>query len=134
VERVRELIEKELAGFVDEFHVDAMGNLTAVKRAAKDGAPRAMIAAHMDEIGFFVRHIDDKGFIRLQRVGGFDPRTLFARQVTVHASISGKELIGVMNPAGKPIHISTADERSKVPELDAFYVDLGLSGDDVRKQ
>src|SRR5690606_8954765 len=131
-ERVRELIERELEGVVDELSVDAMGNLTAVKRAAKDGSPRAMIAAHMDEIGFFVRHIDDKGFIRLQRVGGFDPRNLFARQVTVHASISGKELIGVMNPAGKPIHISTADERSKVPDIDAFYVDLGQDGDAVR--
>lgn len=133
-ERVRELIEQELAGVVDDLSVDAMGNLTAVKRAAKDGAPKAMIAAHMDEIGFFVRHIDDKGFIRLQRVGGFDPRNLFARQVTVHASLAGKELIGVMNPAGKPIHISTAEERSKVPELDAFYVDLGLDAESVRKQ
>lgn len=131
-ERVRELIERELEGVVDDLSVDAMGNLTAVKRAAKDGAPKAMVAAHMDEIGFYAKHIDDKGFIRVQKVGGFDPRNLFARQVTVHASLAGKEIIGVMNPAGKPIHISTADERSKVPELDAFYVDLGLDAASVR--
>src|SRR5690554_3557921 len=56
-ERVRELIEKELKGVVDELTVDAMGNLTAIKRSTKDGAPKAMIAAHMDEIGFYVRHI-----------------------------------------------------------------------------
>jgi len=131
-ERVRALIEKELAGVVDELTVDAMGNLTALKRSTKDGAPRAMIAAHMDEIGFYVRHIDDRGFVRVQKVGGFDPRNLFARQVTIHASKSDEELIGVMNPGGKPIHISTPEERKKVPDLDAFYVDLGLSGDDVR--
>lgn len=131
-ELVRELIEKELEGVVDDLSVDAMGNLTAVKRAATEGAPKAMVAAHMDEIGFFVKHIDDKGFIRVQKVGGFDPRNLFARQVTVHASLTGDALIGVMNPAGKPIHISTADERSKVPDIDAFYVDLGQDGDAVR--
>lgn len=131
-ERVRQLIEQELAGVVDELTVDNMGNLTAVKRAATSNAPKAMVAAHMDEIGFYVRHIDDRGFVRVQRVGGFDPRNLFARQVTVHASKSGEELIGVMNPGGKPIHISTAEERKKVPEFDAFYVDLGLSGEDVK--
>src|SRR5680860_1044846 len=131
---VRELIEQELKGTVDVLSVDAMGNLTAIKRAAKEGAPKAMVAAHMDEIGFFVKYIDDKGFIRVQKVGGFDPRNLFARQVTVHASLAGKQLIGVMNPAGKPIHISTAEERAKVPELESFYVDLGLDGEAVRKQ
>ena len=133
-ERVRELIEKELAGAVDDLSVDSMGNLTALKRAAAADAPKVMIAAHMDEIGFYVRHIDDKGFVRVQKVGGFDPRNLFARQVTVHASLSGEELTGVMNPGGKPIHISTAEERKKVPELDAFYVDLGLDGEAVRSK
>ncbi len=131
-DRVRELIEAELRGVVDVLETDAMGNLHAVKRAPKDGAPRAMVAAHMDEIGFFVKFIDDKGFLRVHQVGGFDPRNLFARQVTVHASLSGEELVGVMNPAGKPIHISTQEERSKVPQLSDFFVDLGLGVDDVK--
>lgn len=130
-EQVRQLIEAELEGVVDDLSVDALGNLTAVKRGGK-GAPKAMVAAHMDEIGFYVRFVDDRGFVRLQQVGGFDPRNLFARQVTVHASLSGEELTGVLNPAGKPIHISTAEERSKVPQLADFYVDLGLDADAVR--
>lgn len=131
-ERVRAIVRAELEGLVDEISVDALGNLTAVKRSGKDGAPKVMVAAHMDEIGFIVRHVDDKGFIRVQQLGGFDPRNLFARQVHVHASISGETLIGVMNPAGKPIHISTPEERTKVPTLDQFYVDLGLPGDQVK--
>src|SRR5690554_868148 len=128
-EQVREIIEAELSGVVDVLETDAMGNLHAVKRG-EDGAPRAMVAAHMDEIGFYVKFIDDKGFIRIQNVGGFDPRNLFARQVTVHASLSDEELMGVMNPAGKPIHISTPEERSKVPLVADFYVDLGLAPDE----
>lgn len=131
-EKVREIIEAELEGVVDAMETDAMGNLHAVKRAKADGAPRAMIAAHMDEIGFLVKFVDDKGFLRVQQLGGFDPRNLFARQVTVHASLSREELVGVMNPAGKPIHISTPEERSKVPQIADFFVDLGLSADDVK--
>src|SRR5690606_5151437 len=131
-EKVREIIEAELEGVVDAMETDAMGNLHAVKRAKADGAPRAMIAAHMDEIGFLVKFVDDKGFLRVQQLGGFDPRNLFARQVTVHASLSGEELVGVMNPSGKPIHISTQEERSKVPQLSDFFVDLGLGVDDVK--
>ncbi len=129
-ERVREIIAAELEGLVDVLETDAMGNLHAVKRAG-DGAPRAMVAAHMDEIGFYVKFIDDKGFIRLQQVGGFDPRNLFARQVIVHASLSNEDLPGVMNPASKPIHISTPEERSKIPLIADFYVDLGLAPDEV---
>lgn len=131
-ERVRELIESELQGIVDVLETDAMGNLHAVKRSRKKNAPRAMVAAHMDEIGFFVKFVDDKGFIRVQQVGGFDPRNLFARQVTVHASVSGEELAGVLNPSGKPIHISTPEERSKVPQVSDFFVDLGLTPDEVK--
>ena len=130
-ERVREIIEAELEGVVDELDTDSMGNLHAVKHVG-DGAPRAMVAAHMDEIGFYVKFVDDKGFLRLQQVGGFDPRNLFARQVVVHASLSEEELLGVMNPAGKPIHISTPEERSKVPLLADFYVDLGLEPEEVK--
>jgi len=133
-EQVRQIIEAELSGITDEVSTDALGNLTAIKRAGKKNAPKVMVAAHMDEIGFFVRFIDDKGFIRVQQVGGFDPRNLFARQVIVHASLSGKELIGVMNPAGKPIHISTPEERNKVPPLTEFYIDLGMDVERVRSR
>lgn len=133
-ERVRELIETELAGVVDEFHTDAMGNLHAIKHGKTAAAKKVMIAAHMDEIGFVVKFIDDDGFMRVQPVGGFDARNLFARQVTVHASRSNEDLFGVMNPGGKPIHISTPEERSKVPGMEMFFVDVGLSGDEVKEK
>lgn len=133
-ERVRELIEQELAGVVDEFHTDAMGNLHAIKKGATADAKKVMIAAHMDEIGFVVKYIDENGFMRIQPVGGFDPRNLFARQVTVHASKSGEDLFGIMNPGGKPIHISTPEERSKVPGMEMFFVDIGLDGDEVKEK
>src|SRR5579885_3600992 len=60
-ERIRELVISELRPLVDELQVDALGNVTAIKRGS--GNRRVMLAAHMDEIGFMVRHIDDDGFL-----------------------------------------------------------------------
>jgi endoglucanase len=91
-----------------------------------------MIAAHMDEIGFYVRHVDEKGFIWLNPAGGFDARNLFSRRVLV--CTDGGDFVGVMNPGGKPIHISSPEDRKKVPELEEFFVDIGMPADDVKKQ
>jgi putative aminopeptidase FrvX len=135
-ERVREIVKRELRGVVDEISEDAMGNLIALKRATetkKNSSPRkVMLSAHMDEIGFIVKFIDDKGFLRVQQLGGFDPRNLFARQVVV--CTKDGDLPGILQPAGRPIHISSAEERGKNPEIKQFFVDTGLSADEVKKK
>ncbi len=124
--RVRKLVLSELAGLADEVETDNMGNVYAIKRGTdKD---RVMIGAHMDEIGFMVTHIDDKGFIRFTTLGGFDPKTLTAQRVIIH----GKEdIIGVM--ASKPIHVMTPDERNKVAKLEDYYIDTGRKVEDVKE-
>lgn len=66
-DQVREVVIAELHSLVDEIRIDVIGNVVATKRG--NGKPRVMIAAHMDEIGFFVKHIDDHGFLRLQPEG-----------------------------------------------------------------
>lgn len=131
-ERVRALIRDALDGLVDEIRVDAMGNLVA-RKVGPEGAPRVMVSAHMDEIGFVVRHVDENGFLRLHNLGGFDRRNLFARHVAVHGR-QERPLIGVLNPAGKPLHVSSAEDRKKIPEMAEFTVDLGLDADAVRGQ
>ena len=83
-----------------------------------------MLLCHMDEIGFLVSHITDKGFIYVQPVGGFDARNLFSRRVLV--STDDGDLKGVMNPGGRPVHIATPEERKKVPEVSEFIIDMGL--------
>ena len=122
--RVRELIRAEVEGLFDHVESDPMGSLICRRNARDNGAPRVMLLCHMDEIGFLVSHVTEKGFAYLQPVGGFDPRNLFSRRVTV--CTDGGDLPGVMNPGGKPIHISTPEERKKVPEISEFFVDLGL--------
>jgi len=93
---VRALVREELAGLVDELSVDALGNVVGVKKGR--GGPRVMVAAHMDEIGFWVKHIDDKGFLRLHPVGGFDPRVLLAQRVIVHGYGGGQHRLRRRGP------------------------------------
>ena len=139
-DRIRAVIEKHIvaSGLFDEVSTDAMGSLIAVRKARPaDGATskapiKVMLAAHMDQIGFLVRHIDDNGFARVNPVGGFDTRNLFARKCRV-CSGSG-DLPGVMNPGGRPIHIATEDEKKKVPLIGDFFVDLGMDADAVRSK
>jgi endoglucanase len=129
-ERVRRLVIDELKPLVDDIKVDALGNVVAFKKGKTDR--RVMLAAHMDEIGFMVRYIDERGFLRVQPLGGFDPRVLVAQRVLVHPA-SGEPLRGVLTPATKPIHL-LGDEKPGAPKLEEFYVDLGLSGEQVRER
>ena len=135
-ERVRDILKKETKDLFDEVKTDTLGNLIATKRPkGKNGskAKRVLIACHMDEIGFYVRHVDEKGFLRIQNVGGFDTRNLFARRVRVQAS-NGGDLFGLMNPSGRPTHIAKDEEKKKIPEIGEFYVDLCLPPEDVKKK
>ena len=126
-DQVRALILEELRSLTDEVSVDRLGNIIALKRGKSER--RVMLAAHMDEIGFIVKHIDSRGFIRIQPVGGFDPRVLFAQRVLVHG-YAGQTLRGVLMPASKPIHL-LGDEKPAA-KLDDLFIDLGLTGEQVR--
>ncbi len=124
--RIREVIRKELKSLVDEIRVDRLGNLIGFKKG--DGKTRVMISAHMDQIGFMVAHIDDKGFISINPTGGFDPRTLMAQRVIVHGK---KDLPGVIG--SKPKHILSEEEMKKPLKIENFFVDLGLPANEVKK-
>jgi endoglucanase len=127
---IRAVVVDEMRTIVDDVTIDSLGNAVGVRSG--DGGPKVMIAAHMDEIGFFVSHIDDKGFLRLQPVGGFDARVLIAQRVLVHGH-AGETLRGALQIAAKPIHLLDPSD-IKPPKVDELFVDLGLSADAVREK
>jgi putative aminopeptidase FrvX len=145
-ERVRALIEQEIKGLFDEVRTDAMGSLictrhprsatrkggTKLPKSGAGKATRVALLCHMDQIGFYVRHIDDKGFLRVAAAGGFDTRNLFSRRVTLVTK--GGDIPAAMNPGGRPIHISSEEDRKKVPLVKEFIVDTGLPADEVKKR
>jgi putative aminopeptidase FrvX len=111
---IRQVVEREgLAnGKGDEMRTDVMGNLIVLKRGT-GGGRKVMLAGHMDEIGVVVTHVDKKGFLRFGRVGGVRPYTLLGSRVRF-----ANGTVGV-------IGVEKLEDRSKVPGLDKFYIDVG---------
>lgn len=125
--KIRSLVINELEKINVNTSIDNMGNLI-VHIKGKDSSKKVMLAAHMDEIGFIVKHIDEQGFLRFHTLGGFDPKTLTSQRVIVHGE---KDLIGVMG--SKPIHVMTPEEKNKAPKITDFFIDLGMSKEEVTK-
>ncbi len=127
--RIREAIIGLIKPLVDNFYVDNLGNLITIRKGSNNsGNRKVLVAAHMDEIGFVVTHVDDDGFLRFHTLGGFDPKTLTAQRVIVHGK---KDMIGVMGT--KPIHVMSDEERKKLPQVTDFYIDLGMRKEEVAK-
>ncbi|MDX1684261.1 MAG: M42 family metallopeptidase [Saprospiraceae bacterium] len=126
-EPIRKYVKEQIEPLVDEVRVDAMGNLVAVKTGKEDKS--LMVTAHLDEISFIVSHIDDDGFLRFQPLGGFDPKTLTAQRVIIHGR---EDVMGVMGC--KPVHLMTKEEKDKPLQLKDYFIDTGLSKEDVKKK
>ncbi|MGL5068628.1 MAG: M42 family metallopeptidase [Sarcina sp.] len=116
-DEVREIIKDELRDFSDEFMYDNLGSLIAVKKGAREDL-KVSIVGHMDEVGFVVRSIDSKGFLRVFPLGGWNPHMVIASKVTV-TSYERKKFTGVM----------ITDKSTKDISFDDIYVDLGVSSD-----
>lgn len=128
-QKVREFVLNRISSQADEVKVDNMGNVICLKRGSRNpDGKKVMVSAHMDEIGFIITHIDDKGFLWFHPLGGFDPKTLTAQRVIVHGK---QDLIGVMG--SKPIHVMSPDERNKPAKIEDFFIDLGMPKEEVDK-
>lgn len=116
-ENVRKLVQAEVKPFADEIKVDALGNLIVHKRPssqAKD-TRKIMIAAHMDEIGLIVSHVDENGFVRFSSIGA-----VFRRYV-----LGGR--VRFLNGTQGVIGFDRLDNINDLPTLDKVYIDVGAS-------
>ena len=117
-EQIARVIREEIKSYVDEIYSDNMGNLYAVK---KGNGAKIMVAAHMDEIGMIVTHIDDKGFLRFSNVGGLPPHVLLGQRVIFANGNKGT------------IGMEKLEEYNKLT-LEKLYIDIGAtSKEEVRK-
>lgn len=114
-DEIRAVIGEAIEGLADETRVDALGTLVGHRRATKstDGAKKILLAAHMDEIGLMVTHVEEKGFVRFTSLGGVramncvGARARFANGITA------------------PMYVERQDDGNKVPELRHLYLDAG---------
>jgi len=112
---VRATIRQEIESLADEIRVDALGNLIAAVEGDGTGR-RILVAAHMDEIGIIVMHVDGNGFIRFDPVGDVDPGVCVGNRVRFANGTVG--VIGLEEKRGNP---------GALPEFNRLYVDVGAT-------
>ncbi len=106
--------------YAETVETDVHGNSHAVFN--KGGKVKVMLAGHYDEIGFLISHIDDKGFLWIAPIGGWDPQ--IAQGQRVH--IIGKADQPISGVIGKiAIHLQKPEQRKKVSEIKDLWVDIG---------
>jgi putative aminopeptidase FrvX len=116
-DKVREIVRTEVEPLADAIKVDALGNLIVRKRPARkvNHFRKIMIAAHMDEIGLIVSHVDENGFIRFSPIGG-----VFRRYV-----LGGR--VRFLNGTQGVIGFDRLDNVNDLPTLDRVYIDVGAT-------
>ncbi|MBM3214018.1 M42 family metallopeptidase [Candidatus Poribacteria bacterium] len=128
-DRVRAIFLRALEG-IGTVERDRIGSV-ACKKVGSAASPSIMLAGHMDEVGWVVRHITDEGYIRFSPLGGWWTQVMLAQRVIVYTSKG--EFLGVIG--SKPPHVLPPDERNKVVEMKDMYIDLGVTdGATVREQ
>ncbi|NKB69101.1 MAG: M20/M25/M40 family metallo-hydrolase [Candidatus Latescibacteria bacterium] len=125
---VRKVWKAEVEQYAERVDVDVHGNAIGV--CNPEGKPRVMLAGHMDELGFQVSYIDDRGYIYFNTIGGFDMGTISGRKVRIHTE--GGPVFGVTGK--KAVHLIEPEERGKVPKLHEMWIDIGAADGKAAKK
>ncbi len=118
-------MKAQVASLADEFYVDNLGNVVGLLFGSQYPDYRLMLQAHMDELGLIVRYITEEGFLLLERVGGIPEKTLLGQKVVVLTE-EDNSVMGVIGV--KSHHVTTPDEKYKVPTIHEMFVDVGVKG------
>lgn len=105
------------------YEKDALGNRIA--RINPGGNPTLMLAGHLDELGFQISYVDDRGYLYFQTLGGHDKSIISGRRVVIRSTKTKKTVLGVTGK--RAIHLMNPEDRKKVPELHEMWIDIGAS-------
>lgn len=116
--------ENEIKPYVDSIEYDRMGNVIAKVEGTDPEAPKVMVFAHLDTLGFIVRRIEPTGFIQVDRLGGIPEKVLPGLKLKIRTT-EGKFVSGVFG--NKSHHTASADEKYKVDVVTSLFIDVGAS-------
>lgn len=117
-----------LKPLVDQAHIDRMGNVVGVRRCGREDAPRLLLDAHLDEIGFMVTG-HEEGFLRFAPLGGVDSRMLPDRELTI---LTEPPMAGVV--ACLPPHVQSSEDMDRSQSIKDLYIDVGLSQEEAQRR
>lgn len=120
---IRVIINKHFKK-IGETTKDRMGSLIC-KKKGKNTTPKVMLASHMDEIGFMVKHISSDGFIKFTPLGGWWDQTLLAQKIKIKTKKG--DVIGAIG--AKPPHLISQEERNKMVSKKNMYIDIGATSE-----
>lgn len=112
---------------MDAVQIQKMGSVVGVRRCGKENAPRLVLDAHLDEIGFIITGHED-GFLRFASLGGVDPRMLPDREVTI---LTDPPMLGVV--ACLPPHVQSREDMDKSQPIQELFIDIGQSKENAKK-
>ena len=119
----REVMKKYIEPYADTIETDNLGSLIATKVGDENG-PKIVVAGHLDEVGFMLTQIDDRGFLKFQTVGGWWGQVMLSQRVTI-TTRKGDEIIGVIG--SKPPHILPIEVRNKPVDIKDMFIDIGAT-------
>ena len=118
-DEIRNAIIEDIKDSGCEYEVDPMGNLTVFKKGKKRRDKKVLFSAHMDEVGFMVKYIDEDGYVLFNSIGGVDRRVVSGRRIIFCESNTH----GVV--ASKAVHMQTPEERGKCEQISDMHIDIG---------
>ncbi len=127
-DEVREVFKSYAKDFADDIFFDGLGSVIAKHGAG--GGPKVFISGHLDEVGFMVTKITEKGFLEFQTIGGWWNQVMLAQQVEIK-TMDGKLIHGVIG--SKPPHVLTPEARKKPFEIKDMFIDIGASSEEEAK-
>lgn len=127
-DKVREAIIEDIKESGCEYETDPMGNLIVFKKGKQRRDNKVLFSAHMDEVGFMVKYIDEEGYLWFDAIGGVDRRVVSGRRVVFCES----GINGVV--ASKAIHMQTMEERGKCEAISEMHIDIGAQDRETAKK
>lgn len=121
-DQVRDYMKKEMEPFADEILQDGLGGIFAVKKSKVEGAPKVMIAGHMDEVGFMVTQLTENGMIKFTPLGGWSNDVLLSHKFKVRTA-EDRQITGIIGSI--PVHFRKGEGKNKSVELDDMLLDVG---------
>ncbi len=125
---VREAIIEDIKDSGAEYSTDANGNLIVFKKGKNRRNKKVLLSAHMDEVGFMVKYIDEDGYAWFDSVGGVDRRVVSGRRLVFCESNTPAVV------ASKAIHMQTPEERGKCEPISEMHIDIGASSREEAKK
>jgi endoglucanase len=125
----QKIIDRYMANAVDEYRKDTIGNRFATLKT-NDQNPTLMLSGHMDELGFSITYIDEKGFLSFDTIGGHDRSIIPGRRVRILTK--NGDILGITGK--RAIHLLDDDEENKIQKIHELWIDIGVKSEEEAKK